>query len=82
MMEPKVKTKVSSSGGFYKYPRETRTIISKGLPKQHMSTIMTKDYKTNAQAILERMRKLREMAIQDSVFDIGIESQKTKLKPL
>ena len=84
MMEPKVKTKVSSSGGFYKYPRETRTLISKGLPKQHMSTIMTKDYKTNAQAILERMRKLREMATtsQDSVFDIGIESKKIKLKPL
>ena len=82
-MEPKVKTKVSTSGGFYKYPRETRTILSKGLPKQQMSTIMTKDYKTNAQAIIERMKKLRDMATsQSSVFDIDIESQRTKLKPL
>ena len=83
MMEPKVKTKVSTSGGFYKYPRETRTILSKGLPKQQMSTIMTKDYKTSAQAIIERMKKLRDMATsQSSVFDIDIESQRTKLKPL
>jgi len=81
-IQPKVKTKVSSSGGFYRYPRETRTVQSKGLPKQ-INTIMTKDYKNNAQAILERMKKIREMATsQSSLYEVDIESQRTKLKPL